>query len=179
MITRQLQGIVRKTAAELIEKAGLKLCPEEIDRIEIADFGLGNLAREGAQILTLVQTQRYCVKVLALFANQTEPEHWHPPIGDDPGKDETVRVVWGKLFMVIEGENTMSENHIPAGKDSVYTCRHEIIMTPGSQLTLEPGAKHWFKAGTEGCVLFSFSSVARDGLDGFSDPGVERRTRIQ
>jgi D-lyxose ketol-isomerase len=46
-------------------------------------------------------------------------------------------------------------------------------------MTLEPGTKHWFQAGEKGAVMYSFSTVARDVLDGFTDPNVERVTQIQ
>jgi D-lyxose ketol-isomerase len=51
-------------------------------------------------------------------------------------------------------------------------------MAPGDQITFRPGEKHWFQGGPEGAVLYSFSSVVRDTLDGFTDPGVVRTTKI-
>ncbi len=71
---------------------------EETDGIEVADFGLGNLEKEGVQALALVQTDRISVKVLALLPDQTVPEHWHPPVDDDPGKEETIRVITGTVY---------------------------------------------------------------------------------
>jgi D-lyxose ketol-isomerase len=54
-----------------------------------------------------------------------------------------------------------------------------VILGPGNQVTLPPREKHWFQARDVPVVMYSFSTVARDGLDGFSDPGVQRVTRIQ
>jgi D-lyxose ketol-isomerase len=71
---------------------------EEADSIEVADFGLGNLEKEGVQALALVQTDRISVKVLALLPDQTVPEHWHPPVDGDPGKEETIRVITGTVY---------------------------------------------------------------------------------
>jgi len=87
MITRQAYLGAQKRAIEALRPSGLSFTDQELERIEIADFGLSDVNREGAQILTLVQTERLSVKLLILFPQQTEPEHWHPPIGQDPGNE--------------------------------------------------------------------------------------------
>ena len=179
MLTRAEFKAAQSRAAAMIRTSGIHITEEEAERIEVADFGLSRLETEGAQILTLVATDRLAVKLVALFANQTLPEHWHPPVGDDPGKEETARVIWGTLRYYIDGVDDMREGFVPAGKEDVYTMRHEIILEPGGQITLEPGAKHWFQAGDQGAVMYSFSSVARDVLDGFTDPEIKRVTEIQ
>jgi D-lyxose ketol-isomerase len=163
----------------MIKASGIHITREEVEKVEVADFGLSRLDMEGAQILTLVSAGRIAVKVVALFGGQTLPEHWHPPVGDDPGKEETVRVVSGTLRFYIPGDDNMREGAIPAGKENVYTARHELIFKPGDQITMEPGTKHWFQAGEDGVVMYSFSSVARDVLDGFTDPEIKRTTEIQ
>ena len=178
MITRAEQQQARAAAVELFGKAGMVVSEQEQAVIDAVDFGLSNLKVEGAQILTLVQTARLSVKLLALMPYQTEPEHWHPPVDDDPGKEETVRHLYGDLFFYIDGPDTLSRGFIPAGKQSVYTMRNEIVLQPGEQLTCEPGSKHWFQAGARGAVLFSFSTVARDILDCFTDPDVRRQTVV-
>lgn len=147
--------------------------------VEVADFGLSRLDMEGAQILTLVATDRIAVKIIVLFPSQTIPEHWHPRVGEDPGKEETVRVVSGTVRFYIPGDESMREGFVPAGQEDAYTVRHELILKPGDQITLQPGTKHWFEGGEEGAVMYSFSTVARDVLDGFTDPHIERVTRIQ
>lgn len=178
MITKEEQRKAQEAALRLFENAGTQLSEVEKKAIEVVDFGLSDLSVEGAQILTLVQTERISVKLLALMPNQTEPEHWHPRVGEDPGKEETVRHLYGDLLFYVHGEQTLSEGYIPEGKTSSYTCRKEIKMEPGSQLTLAPGEKHWFQAGSRGAVLFSFSTVARDALDQFTDPNIVRITKI-
>jgi D-lyxose ketol-isomerase len=65
------------------------------------------------------------------------------------------------------------------GKDSAYVLRHEIVLKPGDQLTFEPYEKHWFQAGPRGAVLYSFSTTVRDGLDGFTDPNIQRITVVK
>ena len=177
-ITSKQQSAARRRAADMIRAAGLPITDAEAQSIEVVDFGLGRLEDEGVQVLTLVQTERISVKVLALFPNQTEPEHWHPPVGADPGKEETVRVIAGTVFFYVAGEDTFKEGFIPAGKDGVYTMRHEVVLRPSQQIKLSPGAKHWFQARDGGAVMFSFSTIARDALDGFTDPDIVRVTEV-
>jgi D-lyxose ketol-isomerase len=178
MITKEQQKTAQKRAADMIRASGIQITDEEAHGIEVVDFGLSNLEKEGVQVLTLVQTDRISIKVLVLFSNQTEPEHWHPPVGDDPGKEETIRVIAGTVYFYIPGENTFKSGFMVDGKDNCYTMRNEVIMKPCDQITLQPGEKHWFQARDDGAVMYSFSTIARDALDQFSDPNIERITRI-
>jgi D-lyxose ketol-isomerase len=178
MLTRKAYRAAQERAVARMHAAGLVLTDEEAGRVEVADFGLSRLEQEGAQILTWVATDRIAVKIIALCPGQTLPEHWHPRVGDDPGKEETVRVVHGVLRCYVPGADTLREGFIPPGKQEVYTARHELSLGPGKQVTLSPGTKHWFQAGPEGAVAYSFSSVARDVLDGFTDPQIERLTKV-
>mgnify|MGYP000934529162 CR=1 FL=1 len=166
-------------AAELIKKSGIKISDEEVKRIEVVDFGLGNLQKEGAQILTFYSTNRASAKVIVLFPYQTLPEHWHPQIGNDPGKEETIRVAYGTVYLYIPGEANIKEGFIPKGKEEYYTARHEIVMKCCDQITLIPGTKHWLQSGEEGAVMYSFSTCARDVLDLFSDPHIVRIPKIE
>ena len=162
----------------MIVQSGIRITEEEKNRIEVVDFGLSHLDIEGVQVLTLVQTERISVKVLAMLPNQTEPEHWHPPVGDDPGKEETIRAVAGTVYFYVEGEDTFKNGFLVKGKEKCYTLRHEIVLKPGDQLTFQPGEKHWFQAHDEGAVMYSFSTVARDALDQFTDPDVIRIVQV-
>lgn len=178
MITRAQQKAAQKQAAEMIRQAGIVISDEEAKSIEVVDFGLSRLEKEGVQVLTLVQTERISVKVLAMLPDQTEPEHWHPPVGDDPGKEETIRLIAGTVNFYVAGEDTFKEGFIVEGKDDCYTMRKEIVMQPGDQLTLAPGEKHWFQAREGGAVMYSFSTIARDAQDQFTDPDIERITKV-
>lgn len=178
MITTQELLHARRQAADMIREAGIHITDKEADGIEVVDFGLSRLEKEGVQVLTLVQTDRISVKVLALFPNQTEPEHWHPPVGSDPGKEETVRVISGTMYFYLPGENTFKEGFLVKGKEHCYTMRHERVMRPGDQVTLAPGVKHWFQARNEGVVMYSFSTIARDVMDQFTDKAIVRTTKV-
>lgn len=179
MITRREYEAARQRAAELLNRAGIVAKPEEIERIEVADFGLGELEQSGVQILTLVDTPAIGVKVLVLFPGQTCPQHKHPPLGDYPGKEETFRCQWGELYLYMPGEPTSNPRaNPPTHRRHTYTVWHETILRPGDQVTSPPNTFHWFQAGPEGAVVWSFSSRATDVEDVFTDPDVRRKTVI-
>ena len=178
MITRAERAEAQRHAAEMIHRAGITITDAEANSIEVVDFGLSNLEREGVQVLTLVQTERISVKVLVLLPSQTEPEHWHPPVGNDPGKEETVRIIAGTVYFYIPGEDTFKKGLIVEGKDDCYAMRKEVVMQPSDQITLAPGEKHWFQTRETGAVMYSFSTIARDALDQFTDPKIVRITEV-
>lgn len=178
MILRSELNQAKIEAASLIEQAGIYITPQEKDKITAADFGLSNLHKEGIEILTLFETERIAAKILVLFPYQTEPEHWHPSVGGDPGKEEIIRAIWGDLYFYIPGEENIQKGFLVEGKENVYTMRHEIDLAPGAQLILAPGTKHWFQAGARGAVMCSFSTTVRDVMDLFTDPDIVRTTVI-
>lgn len=184
MITESSMRQAKRRAGDMIRKAGIRCSDQELDRMDVADFGLSNLFVEGAEILPLTETEKVACRIIALFPGQTEPEHWHEEskeIGKSgliPGKEETLRVITGMLRVFVEGEQNTSESVIPEGKEAYYTCRHQILLEPCENLTLYPGMKHWFQAGEEGCVFYTISTTAKDGSDPFTDPSVVRKTQI-
>lgn len=179
MLTEAEYAAAQSRAVDMFRESGICITDEQAQKVEVADFGLSRLDSEGAQILTLVATNRVAVKIIALFPNQTLPEHWHPRVGEDLGKEETVRAISGTIRFYVTGDENISEGFVPVGQEDNYTMRHELILKPGEQITLEPGTKHWFQAAKQGAVMFSFSSVARDLLDEFTNPNIERTTKIQ
>jgi len=165
----------RRKAADYIKKAGIALRPDEIENIEVADFGLGDLEKSGLQIVVYVNTERVCAKELVLLPHQTCPEHRHPPVEGEPGKEETFRCRWGKVYLYVEGEPTPNPSvKPPAGREAHYTVWHEIELNPGDQYTLYPNTLHWFQAGDEGAVVSEFSTRSRDECDVFTDPDIRR-----
>ena len=93
MITTSELKAAQKRAGEMIRQANILITDKEQETIKAADFGLSQLEKEGAQILTLIETERIGVKIIVLFPYQTLPEHWHPPVDDDPGKEESFRYI--------------------------------------------------------------------------------------
>jgi D-lyxose ketol-isomerase len=179
MITRAEQESAQKRAVELLNQAGIVARQDELERIEVVDFGLGELDQSGVQILTLVDTAKIAAKVLVLFPYQTEPEHAHPPLGDYTGKEETIRCEWGELYLYTPGAPTSEPiASPPPHRRHTYTVWHEHVLRPGDQVTLQPNTPHWFQAGPEGGVIWSFSTKAVDVEDVFTDPDVRRKTAI-
>jgi D-lyxose ketol-isomerase len=165
----------QERAAAMLSANSIALTAHEIEHIEVAEFGLGELEIQGLELITYVNTDRYCAKELLLFPQQTCPEHLHPPIGNEPGKMETFRCRSGKVFLYVEGEAASSiRSIVPAGSEPYYTVFHEVELLPGEQYTIAPGIKHWFQAGEEGAVVSEFSSTSRDEFDIFTDPRIER-----
>lgn len=188
MVYRSHVRAIQSRARSLFETFGFPLSDKELNSIAVADFGLSDPEREGAQILTLFATERISAKLILLFPNQVLPEHWHPPVGSDPGKEEILRGYWGKvLYFEDRGEESLREGDlrfvlddsgIPPGKSQTYTCHHRLDLDPGVQIIASPGTKHWLKGGPEGGCVVSFSTCVRDILDQFTDPNIVRTTQI-
>jgi len=162
----------RNRAIKMLAEAGIVITPEEAENLEVADFGLGRLEKEGLQIVVYVNNDRYCAKELILFPYQTCPEHKHPPVQGRPGKQETFRCRKGVVYLYVPGEPTPSPNAKPPSE--YYTVFHEIVLRPGEQYTLPPETLHWFQAGPEGAIVSEFSSPSVDEADIFTDPNVKR-----
>ncbi|MBL4956600.1 MULTISPECIES: D-lyxose/D-mannose family sugar isomerase [Bacillus] len=155
------------------QKAGIVLTDDEVEDIQIMDYGLDKLEETGLQLFIYVNTDRYCSKELVLFPRQTCPEHRHPPVGGEKGKQETFRCRWGKVYLYVEGEKTENPSVLPPEEDKeYYTVWHEIVLEPGGQYTIPPDTKHWFQAGEEGAVITEMSSTSTDDHDVFTDPRI-------
>jgi D-lyxose ketol-isomerase len=136
------------------------------------------LPLSGALQLEL-STLGYCNEKRMLFPRQTCPEHRHPPVGDEPGKEETFRCRWGVVYLYVAGTPTQSlAARLPAGREQTYTVRHEIMLHPGEQYTIPPDTLHWFQAGDEGAVVSEFSTHSRDQFDIFTDLQIRRATVV-
>ena len=165
----------RARAREYLDRAGIVLTPAEAASIEVADMGLGELETTGLELVVYVNTERVCAKELVLFPGQTCPEHRHPPVDGEPGKEETFRCRQGTVYLYVEGEPAASPAaKPPAGSEAYYTVRHEIVLHPGEQHTIPPNTLHWFQAGGEGAVVSEFSTRSRDEYDIFTDSRIRR-----
>jgi D-lyxose ketol-isomerase len=129
--------------------------------------------------LVYVNTNRYCAKELVLWPKQICPEHRHPPIENDPGKEETFRCRWGSVDLYVEGECSPAPGCQPPGDEGAYTVRHEIHLRPGDQYTIPPNTLHWFQAGPLGAVISEFSTRSTDENDVFTDKRIQRVQRRQ
>jgi len=180
VITKEQLREARRRTVEYLDKAGIVITPEEAMNIEVTDFGLGDLERTGLQLVVYINTDRVCAKELVLFPRQTCPEHRHPPVAGEPGKEETFRCRWGRLYLYVPGEPTPRPHaRPPAGREQYYTVWHEIVLHPGEQYTVKPNTLHWFQAGDDGAVVSEFSTTSRDETDIFTDPDIVREMVVE
>lgn len=181
MITFREWCEAKEWAWNLVRQAGIIVRDEEYVQLEVADLGLGELAITGLHILTLVSTSQIGAKLLILRANQFFPQHRHPPAPaeDYQGKEEIFHGQWGEAYLYIPGEPTQRPKAVPPPQRRHHcTVWHEFVLSPGGQYTVPPNTWHWFQAGSEGAIIWSFSSRVTDAQDEFTDPGVSRKTVI-
>lgn len=179
MLTNDEMTEARERAGSLLTEAEIVLTADEQARIEVADFGLSDLPRFGLQLITYINTERVCAKDLVLFPRQTCPEHCHPPVGDDPGKEETFRCRKGVVYVYLPGEPPTNLGAVvPEDRQAYFTVFHEYILHSGEQVTIPPNTLHWFQAGEEGAIVSEFSTRSRDEFDIFTDPDIIRETHI-
>jgi D-lyxose ketol-isomerase len=175
MLTQGEISKVRKRTTAMLAQAGIVLTAEERENIEAADLGLGELERTGLQLVVYINTDRYCAKEIILFPRQTCPEHRHPQVTDAPGKMETFRCRWGRVYLYVAGEPTPNIHaRVPEGSEPYYTVFHEVVLNPGDQYTIPPDTLHWFQADDAGAIVSEFSSTSRDEYDVFTDPRIRR-----
>lgn len=175
MISTEKFAEVKTQALKMFADARIVLTPEEQHNLEIADFGLNDVDRTGLALVTYINTARVCAKELALLPGQTCPEHYHPAVGGEPGKEETFRCRWGEVYLYVpSGPTPHPMGKPPLGDEEHYTVFHEVILKPGEQYTLLPGTKHWFQSSPHGAIVSEFSTTSRDELDVFTDPRIVR-----
>ncbi len=180
MLTTEQFRSAQKKACKFFEKAHIVLTEKEIENIEVADFNLGRLETIGLELLTYLNTDNVCAKELVLFPGQICPEHRHPAVQGNPGKEETFRCRWGQVYLYVPGIPTPNpQATIPGDKKNTFTAWHEIILNPGDQYTLQPDTLHWFQGGPEGAIVSEFSTTSRDESDIFTDPAIQRITQIK
>lgn len=179
VLTREEYQAARRKALKYLRKAGIAVTADEEERIEVADFGLSDLANTGLQLLVYVNTERVCAKELVLFSRQTCPEHRHPQVAGAPGKEETFRCRWGEVYLYVPGEPAAQPAAAPPkSRAGHYTVWREVRLRPGEQYTLAPDTRHWFQAGPDGAVVSEFSTASRDESDVFTDPAIQRTTQL-
>lgn len=181
MITQAQFDAARDFAWKLVKQSGVLLREEEIANIEVADLGLSEFDITGATILTLASTDWIGVKLLVLTPNQFFPQHRHPPSqsSDYSGKQEIFRGQWGELYLYEPGDPTPNPKaQPPEHRRPHLTSWCETILHPAEQHISPPNTWHWFQAGAEGAVCWSFSSKVTDSDDQFIDPDITRKTVI-
>ena len=170
----------QQEAATRIRKSGIHLKEEEVAGIEIADFGLNRFDELGLAILVYVNTDRCCAKELAMVPGQICPEHRHPPVDGQPGKEETFRCREGEVHLFLpghkkdSGEKEFALAMVPEDKRDTFTMFKHYHLKAGDQCTLKPNTPHWFVAGKDGAVVSEFSTNSKDEADIFTDQEIQR-----
>lgn len=169
----------QSVAKSYLDRAGIVLTPSEAENLEIADFGLGEFESTGLALITYINTERCCAKELVLLPGQTCPQHLHPPVNGQPGKEETFRCRWGEVYLYVSGDPTPNpKTQPPAARAHTYNVWHEIILRPGEQYTIYPETWHWFQGGPDGAVVSEFSTRSTDEADIFTDPDIRRAPEV-
>jgi D-lyxose ketol-isomerase len=179
MISRELFEQTQARAAAALAAAGIVITPEERANIEVADFGLNDLETIGLEIVVYVNTARCCAKELVMFPWQICPEHRHPDINGNPGKEETFRCRAGQVYLYVPGAPAAQPHgRVPANRTHAFTVWHEVLLNPGDQYTLQPNTLHWFQAGPDGAIVSEFSTRSVDEADVFTDPDIQRMPEV-
>ena len=79
MIRRSQVEEGKKQALLLLQKAQILIDENELNTIDVADFGLQNYPQEGAQMITLLNTERVALKLICLLPGQTLPQGTNSP----------------------------------------------------------------------------------------------------
>ena len=165
---------LKAASAEYFKKAGIAVTEKEMQAFQVAEYDLGCVDTIGLELIEYVNTERCCAKELVLLPGQICPEHRHPPVCGEIGKEETFRCRYGTVYLYVAGEPNTDEikAHIPEGMEQYFTSRHEIVLHPGDQYTIFPNTLHWFQSGEEGCIVSEFSTRSRDEFDIYTDPRI-------
>ena len=173
MLTKEIYEQCKQRAADYFRRAGIVVTDAEMEKFQVAEYDLSCVDTIGLELIEYVNTDRCCAKELVLFPGQTCPEHRHPPVCGEPGKEETFRCRYGTVYLYVPGEPTENiQAVIPEGQENCFSVRHEVILRPGEQYTLQPDTLHWFQSGPEGCVVSEFSTKSRDEFDIYTDPRI-------
>jgi D-lyxose ketol-isomerase len=85
-------------------------------------------------------------------------------------------VLWGKIYAFLPGVPTASPLAvIPPGQEPFTTCRREVVLNPGDQVTMELKKRHWFQAGPQGAIAYEVSSHAFDRYDQTANKALRAR----
>ena len=173
MLTKEVYEQSRLRAINYLERAGVVITDAEKNEIQVAEYNMNDIENIGLELVVYVNTQRCCAKELVLFPGQTCPEHRHPPVGNEQGKEETFRCRYGEVYLYLPAEDSAAlSGDAPSGYEDFFTCTKRIVLRPGEQYTIPPDTLHWFRSGPEGAVVSEFSTRSRDEFDVYTDPRI-------
>ena len=132
----------------ILNIAGIKLGPEFY--VEYSHhYGIPNFGRTGCVLIDCVNRE-YCKKILVQLPGQSHPYHFHRL------KEETFQVLWGEMYLDIDGE--------------------ERLLRPGDTAVVLPGAWHKFRTD-RGCVVEEISTTHHNNDSVYKDPAINKLPR--
>jgi sialic acid synthase SpsE/uncharacterized cupin superfamily protein len=132
----------------ILNVAGIKLGPEFY--VEYSHhYGIPNFARTGCVLIDCVNRE-YCKKILVQLPRQSHPYHFHRL------KEETFQVLWGEMYLDIDGE--------------------ERLLRPGDTAVVLPGAWHKFRT-EKGCVVEEISTTHHNNDSVYKDAAINKLPR--
>ena len=140
MSTLDLAARQQQEAAARIRESGIHLKEEEVAGIEIADFGL-NRFDVGPRHSRLCEHRSLLRQGISHGSGQICPEHRHPPVDGQPGKEEeTFRCREGEcisscLGIKDSGEKEFALAMVPEDKRDTFTMFKHYHLKAGDQCT--------------------------------------------
>jgi N-acetylneuraminate synthase len=132
----------------ILNVAGIKLGPEFY--VEYSHhYGVPNFGRTGCVLIDCVNRE-YCKKILVQLPGQSHPYHFHRL------KEETFQVLWGEMYLDIDGE--------------------ERLLRPGDTAVVLPGAWHKFRT-EKGCVVEEISTTHHNNDSVYKDAAINKLPR--
>lgn len=157
-----LIGVAEETKENLIRKyvhrykgmfAEANIIVSNEKRIELSHhFGLKNLEKTGAMLITVINNNEYCKKLIAMFANQKHPTHRHFK------KVETFHLLTGDLKVVMNSKI--------------------ISMKPGDKLNVYRNEWHSFFS-SEGAIFEEISTEALSYDSEYKDKKINKLDTMQ
>jgi len=144
---QKLKRYVHQVRA-VLNIAGIKLGPEFY--VEYSHhYGIPNFGRTGCVLIDCVNRE-YCKKILVQLPGQSHPYHFHRL------KEETFQVLWGEMFLDIDGK--------------------ERLLRPGDSAVVLPGAWHKFRTDM-GCVVEEISTTHHNNDSVYKDQTINKLAR--
>ncbi len=157
-------------AQSLVLRSGFPIGEAELKTLQTNDFGLNNFEHEGFVFTDLLRTPFVRMTLMVFLPGQTLPQHKHPPHEDSPGKEESVRTLWGQFKVYVEGDSHRQDLVFPESKEPYYTARKETVLEVNEQFSVPPDTAHWFQAGPEGAVVLAVQNRVNEDYNQFYDP---------
>jgi D-lyxose ketol-isomerase len=174
-MTAEQREEYRRRALDLLARAGVTLRSDEQRDMESHRSGSRRLRDRGPRRGRLREHRARLREGAGAAPAPDLPQHRHPPVGSEPGKEETFRCRLGEVYLYVPGAPTSAPRaRPPVERAATYTVAHEIVLRPGDQYTIAPDTWHWFQAGPDGAVVSEFSTRSTDEHDIFTDADIRR-----